>query len=253
MILQGGIGNQLFQYTAALQISQVLRRQVLLSPVQLNKHSNKDYRSTLYKRLKSVEKLDAPYVMVLDAYKPWDPVDFNVPYSVALRGYFQYLPSIMPVLPVVCEDLRVFLESRRKTIAEKYYIREPNNYGFIHVRRGDYVSSNQGTHWVQDIEYYKEALSHAKHIKSWFVISDDTAWCRRQDCFALFEIAEEPGELEGLALMSLCNGAAIIGNSTYSWWGAMIGAEKWRGTVVYPSKWYAEEEPILFPEAWKEI
>jgi hypothetical protein len=33
----------------------------------------------------------------------------------------------------------------------------------------------------------------------------------------------------------------------------MIGAEKWRGTVVYPSKWYAEEKPNLFPEAWKEV
>ena len=253
MILQGGIGNQLFQYTAALQISQVLRRPVLLSPVQLNKHSAKDYRATLYKRLKSTESLETPFVMVLDAYKPWDPVEFNVPYSVALRGYFQYLPAIMPVLPTVCEDLRVFLESRRQTLSEKYYIREPNNYGFIHVRRGDYTSASVGTHWVQDAEYYAKALKHTKHIKTWFVISDDTAWCRKQEIFSTFEVADEPGELEGLALMSLCNGGAIIGNSTYSWWGAMIGAEKWRGTVVYPSKWYADEKPNLFPEAWKRV
>jgi len=253
MILQGGLGNQLFQYTAALQISRVLRRPVLLSPIQLNKHSGKDYRATLYKRLKSTESLDSPYVMVLDAYKPWDPVDFNLPYSVALRGYFQYLPAIMPVLAMVCEDLRGFLEPRRKILAEKYYIREPNNYGFIHVRRGDYMSATRATHWVQGVEYYTEALEHVKHIKTWFVVSDDAAWCRRQDCFVGFEVVDEPGELDGLALMSLCNGAAIIGNSTYSWWGAMIGPEKWRGTVVYPSKWYAEERPVMFPEEWQRV
>lgn len=253
MILQGGLGNQLFQYTAALHISQVLQRQVLLSPVQLNKHSNKDYRSTLYKRLKSLEKMDTPYVLVLDAYKPWHPVDFNVPYSMALRGYFQYLPTIMPVLSLVCEDLRVFLESQRELLAAKYYIKEPNNYGFIHVRRGDYISANQGTHWILGTNYYEEGLNHAKHIKTWFVVSDDPTWCRRQECFATCEFVDEPGELEGMALMSLCNGAAIIANSTYSWWGAMIGAEKYKGTVVYPSKWYAEEQPNLFPEAWKRI
>ncbi len=253
MILQGGLGNQLFQYTAALQISQVLRRPVLLSPVQLNKHSAKDYRATIYKRVKSTEKLETPYVIVLDAYKPWDPADFNVPHSVALRGYFQYLPAIMPVLPMVCEDLRKFLESRRQILASKYYIREPNNYGIIHVRRGDYISAPRNTHWVQGVDYYAEALQHVKHIKTWFVISDDPAWCRRQDIFASFEVADEPGELDGLALMSLCNGAAIIANSTYSWWGAMIGAEKWRGKVVYPSKWFAEERPNLFPEEWKRV
>lgn len=253
MILQGGLGNQLFQYAAALQISQVLRRPVILSPVQLNKHSAKDYRATLYKRLKSVDTIECPNVMVLDAYKPWDPVDYNVPNSVALRGYFQYLPAIMPVLPMICEDLRLFLEPKRRVLAAKYYIREPNNYGFIHVRRGDYLTAKRGTHWILDQEYYSEAMKEAKHIKTWFIVSDDTAWCRRQDCFASCEIADEPGELEGLALMSLCNGAAVIANSTYSWWGAMIGAEKWRGTVVYPSKWYAEEEPNLFPGEWKRV
>lgn len=253
MILQGGLGNQLFQYTAALQISQVLRREVLLSPVQLNKHSKKDYRATLFNRLKSTGSLETPYVMVLDAYKPWDPVDYNFPFSATLRGYFQYLPAIMPVLPMVCDDLRKFLESQRRTLAAKYYIREPNNYGFIHVRRGDYISAARDTHWVQGVEYYAEALTHVKHIKTWFVVSDDPAWCRRQDIFAPFEVADEPGELEGLALMSLCNGAAIIANSTYSWWGAMIGAEKWRGTIIYPSKWYAEEAPILFPVEWKRV
>ena len=253
MILQGGLGNQLFQYAAALQISQALRRPVILSPVQLNKHSMKDYRKTLYKRLKTVDTIDVPHIMSLEAYTAWDPVDYNVPYSVGLRGYFQYLPTIIPVLPTVCADLREFLKPQCLKMAEKYYIREPNNYGFIHVRRGDYVASKQGTHWVMGVEYYIEALKHAKHIKTWFVLSDDAAWCRKQDCFTPFEIVDEPGELDGMALMSLCNGAGIIGNSTYSWWGAMIGPENWRGTVVYPSKWYAEEEPNLFPEGWEEI
>ena len=253
MILQGGLGNQLFQYTAALEISRVLGRQVLLSPVQLNKHSKKDYRGSLFTRLKSSETLETPYVLVLDAYKSWDPVEYNLPYSVTLRGYFQYLPTIMPALSIVCDDLRKFLESQRRTLAAKYYIREPNNYGFIHVRRGDYISAARDTHWVQGVDYYAEALNHVKHIKTWFVVSDDAAWCRRQDIFATFEVADEPGELEGLALMSLCNGGAIIGNSTYSWWGAMIGVERQRGTVIYPSKWYKEEEPNLFPGAWKRI
>jgi hypothetical protein len=65
-----------------------------------------------------------------------------------------------------------------------------------------------------------------------------------------FEIIDEADELAGLMLMSLCEGGAVISNSTYSWWGAMLGCNYVGAPVVYPKKWIGEENPVLFPEAW---
>jgi hypothetical protein len=66
-------------------------------------------------------------------------------------------------------------------------------------------------------------------------------------------IVDEPDELDGLALMSLCHGGAIIANSTFSWWGAMLGAYPAKATVVYPSKWLQGNKPDLFPPQWARI
>jgi hypothetical protein len=54
--------------------------------------------------------------------------------------------------------------------------------------------------------------------------------------------------------MSLCNSAAICANSTFSWWGAFLGAYEMRNPVIVPKKWinepYAEN---LIPEEWIRI
>jgi hypothetical protein len=84
------------------------------------------------------------------------------------------------------------------------------------------------------------------------VVSDDVSWCREQEVFRAsnIEILDEPDELSGLALMSLCHGGAILANSTYSWWGAMLGAEMAGAPIFYPSKWFSDDTPQLFPSHW---
>jgi hypothetical protein len=69
----------------------------------------------------------------------------------------------------------------------------------------------------------------------------------------MIEIADEPDELNGLALMSLCRGGAIIGNSTYSWWGAMLGAEPAGAQIIYPTLWFSDAKPALFPSHWTRL
>jgi hypothetical protein len=104
-----------------------------------------------------------------------------------------------------------------------------------------------------DAPYYTEALRQAPTTLRWLVLSDDVLWCKGQKLFTEspnIQIADEPDELNGLALMSLCHGGAILGNSTYSWWGAMLGAEPAGATVIYPSRWYSAEKPVLFPGHW---
>jgi hypothetical protein len=93
-------------------------------------------------------------------------------------------------------------------------------------------------------EYYKKAMALFPDT-DFIVLSDDPVWCKAQTWLAHCEIIDEPDEVKALTIMGSCEGA-IIANSTFSWWGAMISAKK----VIYPSKWFSKVRPDLFPESW---
>jgi len=170
--------------------------------------------------------------------------------DVVIKGYFQYLPTIETAMPIILKDLTQALTPYRESLRKKYSLTELSHLGFMHIRRGDYLKAPHGVHWVQEEEYYSHAIPHIPNVSRWFVLSDDIEWCKAQPLFASCEIIDEPDELYGLALMSLCHGGAIIGNSTFSWWGAMMGAAPAQAPVVYPSKWLQDSRPNLFPSNW---
>jgi hypothetical protein len=47
--------------------------------------------------------------------------------------------------------------------------------------------------------------------------------------------------------MISCTGGAILANSTFSWWAAILSDTPY---VVYPTKWIAQKVDNLFPENW---
>jgi hypothetical protein len=56
--------------------------------------------------------------------------------------------------------------------------------------------------------------------------------------------------------MSLCTKAAICANSTFSWWGAYLGAYKFRNKVFVPRDWIKQTQydiNLLVPEEWIKI
>ena len=249
--LAGGLGNQLFQYGAAILIQNAVGQKVFLTPAQENKHSGRDYRKELYGRIPHVNTVPPANQHVIHAYAEWDPDYFaECPLSLLIRGCYQHLPTFLPVLPTVLEDLGSFLSPYRDAMRQKYSLGDLSSLGFLHVRRGDYLTIANGTvHPVQHMEYYTKAVKHVD-VARWLVLSNDVEWCRGERTFSGYEIIDEPDELYGLALMSLCHGGAIIANSTYSWWGAMLGANAAGAPVVYPSNWTAHEDPQLFPSHW---
>ena len=80
-------------------------------------------------------------------------------------------------------------------------------------------------------------------------------WVKEQEYFnsEIFEQYESSDELESLALMSLCLGGAICGNSTFSWWGAFLGAYSLRNPVFVPKNWIKMDITCLFPDEWNVI
>lgn len=164
---------------------------------------------------------------------------------MTVKGYFQYLPAIDSVLPALLNDLTNYLRPHRESLRKKYRLRDLSQIGFVHVRRGDYLTAPAGFSNLDYKTYYRNAINTLGKSR-WLVLSDDMAWCKEN--LPSLEIIDEPDELVGLALMSLCHGGAIIANSTYSWWGAMLGPRQ--TTVVYPKVWLQNTVPLIFPNHW---
>lgn len=264
MVLQGGLGNQLFQYCAGLAISAALGGQLWLTDIEHNTHSGKDYRQSLYWRGKAIGPDGQPSGQLMrreygDVFAYWNPRELESYPGIMVKGYFQYLPTIESQVSLVREDLLQRLTLTRISLRQKYGIQSPRQTCFLHVRRGDYLTADPKMFWLQGGDYFLPALQAVKQRVSgprrWLILSDDIAWCKQQAWMnqSPFEIVDEPDELAGLMLMSLCEGGAVISNSTFSWWGAILGCGSVGAPVAYPQKWIGKEKPVLFPESWIRI
>lgn len=251
---QGGIGNQLFQLSAGIAVQKELGGTLYMLPTRLNKHSGRDYRNNpcIYTRVTPAQHISRCERMYSqsDSFEPWSVSSLRGHKSIALDGYFQYLPAIRDVIPMVVSDMLSALCHRMIAMCIKYRINSPADAVFLHVRRGDYVSLEHifgGVGEKYYVDAMKEYMSESLYGKRFLVISDDPEWCRGQPWLNAYEIVDEPDELDSLALMASCKGGAIIANSTFSWWGAHLSGTR---RVFYPSKWFSTARPHLFPAGW---
>jgi hypothetical protein len=248
--LQGGLGNQIFQYAAALAVRREVGHTIWFTEGE-NAHNTlkRDYVSDLFvegrRHHASPPEAIAVYKQY-SAFEPWTPTWFSSAATIYLEGYFQSLPELVPILP----ELRAsFLPALRRSTGI-HVDSSLAETGFVHVRRGDYLL-NPTYHWVQPAEYYEKGMSMVT-AKKWLVFSDDIQWCREQTCFQRGDVVlcDEPNELIALDVMSSCGAGAVISNSSFSWWAAMLGG---LDKVVYPDLWSEYHRPDLFPGTWTRV
>lgn len=247
----GGLGNQFFQYAAARAVA--LRHgisRIIMDQEVANEHNHhqRNYAGTVFDGEEDPE-LFRSITTTFDQGEfadPWN-VDMIKP-PVCLSGYFQYLPPILPVIPHLRAMIRKNLFQQRHLVRDRFAPFDGQRSVFLHVRRGDYLSKSY-YHFVQSLNYYREAhrrLSRNEE-KTIYIISDDETWVRQQDWGFAYILVEEKDELIVFALMSLCRGGAIIANSTFSWWGAMMADSE---QVFYPRRWINAPIHCLFPDHW---
>jgi hypothetical protein len=259
-VRKGGLGNQMFQVTAALIVAKETGKQVVLPKEQAHIHNpfKLAYEDTVFRGI------DQRFQCILDdttiyalrqhhfsvypgepGFEPWDPKLVSTPGSLILHGYFQYYPPIEKHEALIRKFFRTNLNCERG---------DSTNVG-IHVRRGDYLNFSE-IHFVQDISYYKEAMDIMRQRipgdLTFLIFSDDLAWCKKQTLFqqANCSICETTNEIECLKEMISCEGGFVCGNSTYSWWAAFLGSYRKRNPVIVPKKWFKDETPALFPPEW---
>lgn len=120
----------------------------------------------------------------------------------------------------------------------------------VQVRRGDYVQFID-FHGVMDRDYFLRGIE-ATRKKNVFIITDDEKWCSEN---LPGEIINTGSRHWDIAMMSAAH-SIVISNSSFGWWGAWLGDFNfWKPgrTVVTPKKWFATEVPgeaDVVPPRW---
>jgi len=267
--LMGGCANQIFQYATGLALARRLRVDLKLDVSWYETATPSQPRMYSLGLFKGV---DAQVVhcllgqIIREEGLPYKPALFeNAPRKCSLVGYWQCEEYFFGLR----EELRERLLPReplpaRAIATERAILDAGERSVFVHVRRTDYVGNPY--HVLLPMEYYREAagLIAAKVCDPvFFVFSDDPEWCEAN--FKLPYHTTITGNLErtvehrlgredgDLYLMRLC-GHAIIANSSYSWWGAWLGADIKGGVVIAPKRWFGpafKNDPRhIIPDRW---
>ena len=175
------------------------------------------------------------------------------PDHVSLQGYFQTEKYFKHIEDEICNDFTFkdgILDPCKAMIAGV------DNPIALHVRRGDYVK-NSANHPPCSLEYYQKGLEQFDSDRNVIVFSDDPEWCNENFTDDRFLISENTDNRVDLCLMSLCNDF-IIANSTFSWWGAWLSANKDK-KVIAPLQWFGtgytkdHNTSDLIPDGWTRI
>ena len=251
--LQGGLGNQIFQwaYGKALEI----KHQV---PTMLDLSYFYKYNGIDTKRNFCLDKFPNLKINTFngsenfinvseDSHFKELKIDSN--YNYYLNGYWQneryFENNKFEILKELSPSDDVLKKLKLTPFIDK-------NIVSLHVRRTDYITSN-GYHPVQSIEYYKKALDIIGEYDYVFVFSDDIQWCKNNLKFNNMIFMEGFNDVEDLWLMSMCKNN-IIANSSFSWWGAYLNTNS-NKKIVAPLTWFGQftGKNQTLPKEWIKI
>jgi hypothetical protein len=281
--LQGGLGNQMFQYACAknlaLRLSSGVRFDLsdLLDDEQRTLHTPRYYELGCFRLpqefateqdLTRFTRTQKPLKRLLRHQRPCQVLREQAPgydsrliekagRRMLLIGHWQSEKYFLSSADTVRRDFQLSrpLSNRARTLIDG--INDRNSVS-VHVRRGDYVSNAAALahHGVCGEKYYQGALVYARErIRDplFVFFSDDPEWCRRNFGDMKEALFIEPSYFaaEDMFLMSRCR-HHILANSSFSWWGAWLHPDPGK-MVIAPRPWlsHAAKEPTdIIPDAW---
>lgn len=258
--LNGGLGNQLFQYAIVRAVAEKRGELPLLDlTLLLQKSSSHPYylshfniitetNSNLLKRwwFHNFQKqglfLVAEDNTILNSFPKT---------NFLLKGYWQnrfYFEAIKSLLVNEIQPIKEIESAFISKICNTESVA-------LHIRRGDFVGSN--LHDLCTEKYYINAIDFIKGQVPkaiFFVFSDDMAYCksfleRQPNCI----FVEAQNTVTAFWLMKQCE-HFILSNSSFSWWAQYLNVTK--KIVVAPPKWFNDSSintSGIYLDDWKII
>ncbi len=264
--LDGGIGNQLFEYAFGRSVSLARDEELFFEIEQLGL----DFPLVSSPRAYSLDAFNVNVQLVATTRQPkyvehvfsFDKGVYTAPRGMHFVGCWQTEKYFNA--NVIRKDLTLREPVSNQTEIVASEIQAIPNSAFIHVRRTDYLNPDAAAyHGNMTIDYYKSAMTYicerADEVK-FFVFSDDPEWCRQnfEGCRIISHNkmgskSTGPGkEHEDLYLMSLCK-HAIFPNSSFGWWGCWLGDTQTNRICIGPKRWFLGAKLCtddIIPERW---
>lgn len=238
-VLQGGLGNQMFQMAAAWSLSKKIGTECFFdfgsSKIHTQGNPSNKYKNNLFKNITD-SRFDITNYKIYNEHR-FSYNDLPLRDNLILNGYFQsekyfyeYKNQIKNLFFIDSNKLAETQKLINKTSGEKKTCS-------IHVRRGDYLQK-PNFHPTCDINYYKKAMS-LMNADKYYIVSDDLSWCKENFIGNEFVFSPFTDELDDLYLIMSCKNH-IIANSSFSWWGAYLSDYE---SVISPKLWFGIQGP----------
>ncbi|MFW5794981.1 MAG: alpha-1,2-fucosyltransferase [Bacillota bacterium] len=228
-VFQQRFGNNLFQIAATVSHAEKHGYKYIFDNWRYSQYFDWD----LY--FSSREKNQYQWVIYQEPNFFYDPIN-QIYLQMCLKGWFQSYKYL---------DKNLIARKFKPKQEILNYIRNKYSYLFnnettltsIHVRRTDYFASDD--HKVLEMEYYTPAINRINNNTTKFVVfSDDIEWCKNNFIGDKFVFIEGEEDYVDLFFMTLCHNN-IIGNSTFSWWGAYLNNKSNKNVICpHASIWF---------------
>lgn len=277
--IQGGLGNQLFQYATGKSLAIYLKKELFLDlTFYENPNHRKIYRLDKFKlpfkvansseiiKIKNSDEIPWFFRKLRRIGMPLPPYykkshfiekeienlfrNKNRISNVYIEGWFAQENYFKEHRTILLNELNAdgFLKGEKLDIKKEI---QSSNSVSVHIRRGDYLTNPFFK--SLPVDYYGKAIEMAKgSLKkpTFYLFSDDMAWVKKEysylaDAFFIENnsFVQFPsstvGDIQDLMLMRSCR-HQIIANSTFSWWGAWLNINKEK-QVYYPSCWFNDK------------
>jgi hypothetical protein len=272
IIIQGGLGNQMFQIFMLLSYSMKHKKQFVIPKNMQSWDKRNSYWDSIFYKLTPFLVPNSTIEQYLELKEPaFHYTELpNVSDNICLNGYFQSCKYFENSYYEICDKLGLY--QLRNSIKDKYNnVTDWTDTVSLHFRMGDYKNMPNHHPLISD-NYYINSLRHimsvTKKCKLTILYSCEesdyeTVLLRIgsiknkfKDDLHFIKIDANLNDYEQMFLMSCCS-HNIIANSSFSWWSAYIN-DNLHKVVCYPSVWfgiaYQNFNTIdLHPSSWNKI
>lgn len=281
-MIYGGLGNQMFQYAIAKNISISNNVDFKLDLSKMDDGYIRNFSLEKFKivgEIASIEELKNynknKYVNyffkilsknnIYNGYKFFEKNEFVFDNNFLdikkgyLEGYWQSFKYFENIREILLKEFTLKDDMNKQNIHILKKILLKNSIS-LHIRRGDYINSpkNKKIYDVVGLNYYQDAIKLINtRVENpyYFIFSDDLNWASENLNFGdnnmiFVDINGSANPENDLVLMSNCK-HNIIANSTFSWWGAWLNQNP-NKIVVSPNKWMSNINILddLYPNSW---
>lgn len=272
--LNGGLGNQMFQYACGRSLAYKNKTCLVLDLSRLNNNVEdsgitkryfvldifrlhakeatiielKKIKPLLYRIINSIsinilfKGIQSPNYFIERKINYNSKIE-NVTDNCFLSGYWQSEKYFSSVESLIREDFTFPIDLDIDNMHHLNKIKLTNSIS-LHIRRTDFVNNeSHDIHGICSMDYYVKAVHYMSNFVEnpvYYIFSDDIDWAKRnlKLHYVSYFISGNSGDSSyiDMLLMSNCK-HNIIANSSFSWWGAWLN-ENPEKVVIAPEKWF---------------